>query len=44
MAEMITGKSTSKLDVAEIGAAILGKYEEYGGKNITPILIKKGIC
>ena len=43
MAEMITGKSTSKLDVAEIGAAILGKYDKYGGKDITPILIKNAI-
>ena len=43
MAKIITGKSNHKLDVAEIGASILGKYEEYGGKNITPILIKNAI-
>ena len=43
MAEMITGKSTSKLDVAEIGAAILDKYDKYGGKDITPILIKNAV-
>ena len=43
IAEKITGNKEAKIDVAELGAALISKYNEYGGENITPILIKDAV-